>query len=145
MNIASKKSIGFVFLSIAVLYILTLWYGWAYAIWWIDVVLHIMGGAWIAQLFLWAKNRYMPHIDNEIPAWFYLLLVLGSVMFVGVAWEWFEYALDAFISAERFGLRQQLGLRDTLGDLIADVVGGLAVVLYSMYNVARNEELEVKL
>jgi len=95
----------------------------------------------VAQIFFFLKNHYVPRIHTEIPWLLYLSFALGFVMLVGVAWEWFEYILDAVFFTERFGLRQQLGLADTLGDLVADTVGALFVAISMLVRERKHDTL----
>lgn len=100
--------------------------------WWIDIVLHTLGGVWVAMLFFALKNSYAPGLRSAVPDWFYVVLACGMVMLIGVAWEWFEYSFDFFFAKEDLKWRAQLGLPDTMGDLLADFIGGLAISLYIM-------------
>ena len=55
-------------------------------------------------------------------------------MWVGVGWEWFEFGFDYIFVPEHAEWRAQLGLVDTMGDLLADVIGGALVGLYFLLN-----------
>lgn len=129
--LVTKPAVILVLLGILVLHVLSIWLLWYTRIWWIDIVLHVLGGAWIALLFFYVKNIYAPRMSEVAPVPLYFMVVVGMVMFVGVAWEWFEYAFDFFFFySERFLFRAQLGLTDTMGDLAADFIGGAVAALY---------------
>ena len=68
-----------------------------------------------------------------LPWWVYAIYIAGAVMIVGVAWEWGEYVMDAFFSPKRFAFRLQLGLGDTMGDLLSDFCGGLVLAVCMIY------------
>lgn len=108
----------------------SVWLLFYHNIWWIDIVLHTLGGAWVATLFFLLKNTFAPQLPTTTPPWFYLVLACGVVMLVGVAWEWFEYAFDLLFAKENAAWRAQLGLPDTMGDLLADLVGGFIMSAY---------------
>lgn len=118
--------------GILVLHILSIIYDWYHAYWWIDIILHLLGGAWVATLFFYVQERYVPSFV-AMPWWFSIVVVVSFVMLVGVGWEWFEYWFDYFVAKDNFVLRAQLGLADTMGDLLADLVGGLIVGAYFIF------------
>jgi hypothetical protein len=105
---------------------------WYITLTWIDIVLHVLGGAWVALVFFYVQTRVAQGIERIMPWWFFLALALGFVMLVGVAWEWFEYGFDFFFAKENFAWRAQLGLTDTMGDLFADLVGGVIIAILVM-------------
>lgn len=108
--------------------------------WWIDVVLHTAGGAWIALVFFYTDQRYVLQF-HRLPPFFTLVLAAGFVMLMGVGWEWFEYGFDYFFAREHMAWRAQLGLPDTMGDLFADFAGG---VLMSTYFILKNSFYTIK-
>lgn len=112
---------------------LSIWFGWYAKVWWADVMLHVLGGAWTVLLFFYLFKRNVPSF--VLPASFIasLVLVLGFVMLVGVGWEWFEFTFDHFFAKERAVWRAQRGLPDTMGDLFADFAGGAVAGLYFLY------------
>ena len=86
--------------------------------------MHIAGGLWVGvfSLFL-ARNISVP---DMVLFW----LVLGSVAIIGVFWEFFEFGLNQVWESFGFEGLFQPSLEDTLGDLLADLLGGaLAFIL----------------
>ena len=77
---------------------------------WFDILLHILGGLWVAVLGAWAFSRLGVHVT------FWQLL--GLALAVGIAWEMFEYLFG--IGGSNFMSYQA----DTLKDLADDCVGG---------------------
>jgi hypothetical protein len=89
-------------------------------IWWWDIALHggsalgfgMIGFAFAFMLF--EGERY------AAPAWALALFGFTVAVSIGALWEIFEFGMD-----QTFGTNmQKSGLRDTMGDLILDVIGG---------------------
>lgn len=97
---------------------------------WIDIPFHLLGGAWVAFVFFYIQHRYAPTVPTIVPWWMDMLFAVSFVMLVGVMWEWFEFGFDFFFPQGQVSLRAQLGLPDTMGDLLVDIVGG-ALVAFS--------------
>lgn len=77
---------------------------------WYDVIQHFLGGAFVAIVAIWflAEQEKNPR----------LLLVFGSVLAVGVAWEVFEVIAGI--------PRESNYVFDTSLDLVMDVVGAVS-------------------
>jgi hypothetical protein len=88
--------------------------------WWWDIVMH--GGSaigfgmlgFLVVFLLFAGDRY------AAPAWAMSVIGFTFAVTIGALWEIFEYAMDRSLGLNM----QKSGLRDTMGDLIVDVVGG---------------------
>ena len=93
-------------------------------LWWLDIILHTAGGAWVALAFFYFQRRHVI-LFSALPFLFSLIMVAGFVMPVGVAWEWLEFGFDYIFVPEDAAWRAQLGLVDTMGDLLADLAGGV--------------------
>jgi hypothetical protein len=85
---------------------------------WFDVLMHFLGGVWIAALVYWFLRRMVPFVPLSSQAIFAILL--GATFLVGIAWEVFEYLVGTYFT-ENYPL-------DTSIDLLMDLVG--AGVLY---------------
>jgi hypothetical protein len=94
--------------------------------WWFDIVVHFLGGVWIAATGFWVY--YMSLWRGGTPPVrvirFFAVTVFCSVI-VGVLWELFEYG--AGLTFVLPGVDYQT---DTLADIGMDVVGGLCAYLY---------------
>lgn len=129
----TKTTLVIFLCGIFVLHVVSIWQSWYTHIWWMDIVLHVLGGAWIALAFFYVKNIYVPGLGEGMPILLYLVIAVGVAMLVGVVWEWFEYAFDFFFFyTQRFTFRAQLGLTDTMGDLFSDFIGGAIAALYGI-------------
>jgi len=120
-------------LAILCAHILSVLQGWYTTYTWIDIPLHLAGGAWTALAFFYLQRRYVL-LFSALPFLFSIIMVVGVVMLVGVGWEWFEFGFDYIFVPEHAEWRAQLGLVDTMGDLLADVIGGALVGLYFLLN-----------
>lgn len=94
-----------------------------------DHVMHFLGGASIAWMF-WRWSFYLHHwnVLPELPRWFRGFTSLTFAVFIGVLWEFYEYAVFIWwIPA--FDIR----LADTMSDLGLDVCGALLFVFAFAY------------
>ena len=123
-----KESLLFVLLVliflIAVLHISAIELFWYWRVWWIDIVMHFLGGLWIALASLWV-TFYSGLVKNvrRTPGVFFIVTVVSAIV-VGIGWEVFEFLSGAFIGV---GLSQ-----DTFHDLFADLGGALTVFLFAV-------------
>lgn len=92
--------------------------------WWIANILHFGGGFYafffIRVVFLYTKHK---HQISAPPAIEIVLFIAGALV-MGVAWEWFELALDRY----RVFIEMKPSLMtyaDNIGDLITDTAGAI--------------------
>lgn len=117
--------------AILLFHIWAIFSGMYYKILWLDIPMHLAGGAWVVLLFLYLfAERWNVFSENGLKNRVGIfLLALGLVALVAVLWESYEYLYDVFI-AERHGfLRTQQGVSDTMGDLVNGLIGGAVVTL----------------
>ena len=126
-----KKAFFFLMLLFGV-NIPSLYYGWYLEFDWIDVILHSLGGFFVAMFVAdYLKDRLIPKgwIKNT-------LIVVGATTFIGVVWEFAEFianqTLIDFIY-NKFKIRAYFmgDLNDTVLDLLMDILG--AITLMSFY------------
>ena len=116
------------FLVILILYILALALGWFETIEWFDILMHFLGGGWVAYVFFLLFRSFFAE-NYHIREWGKLLIIaLSFVSFIGVLWEFFEFGVT-----EVFGVYLQGSLPDTMGDLCVDLIGGLVVSLFILF------------
>lgn len=83
-------------------------------IWWFDLVMHFLGGFWIAAAVFW-KSEWL-----KLPFKLTFASVIGTVVLVGGLWEVWEYwAGLTFASKSVYHLDLSL-------DLLMDTIGGVA-------------------
>lgn len=93
-----------------------------WSVWWFDILMHFLGGAWVGLMALWlfglpGMRARFRKLKSPLAA------VLASAVLVGVVWELFEYATDVTFTAEGYAA-------DTALDLVMDIVGALAAYAY---------------
>lgn len=100
------------------------WYGLG---WW-DTFVHFISGGILAFTAIALYERLVHrNAGNDISPWFVFLFAFGFSALGGVLWETYEFSCDQF-----FGTTLQGGGNtDTMTDLIADIVGGFVIAIYS--------------
>lgn len=87
--------------------------------WWTDILMHFLGGVFIAGCTLWFVEYEIPRSwRRQVPHFFVALL---AILVVGVAWEVFEWVTGMY-TERNYSL-------DTTMDLAMDVVGMLTAYL----------------
>jgi len=101
--------------------------GW-YGLGWWDTFVHFISGGILAFTAIALYERLVHrNAGNDISPWFVFLFAFGFAALGGVLWETYEFSCDQF-----FGTTMQGGGNtDTMTDLIADVIGGLVIAIYS--------------
>lgn len=99
---------------------------WYWRFWWFDIVMHILGGLVLSLFVLWFYGLYDPRGLAESPELLLFALAVSAVILIGLFWELFEFTTDAFnrlslVPKEIFAL--QVGVIDTLTDLLSDIAG----------------------
>ncbi len=95
----------------------------------LDILMHFLGGIWFGFFFfhfLFDRGRVL----TTHPA-YEAFVVLGSVAFVCVMWEFHEFAGDLFIRVPNRIM--QTGVRDTMSDLLFGMLGGTIAVILRTY------------
>ena len=103
-----------------------------YDFWWFDVILHFLGGFFVAMLMVhYLKITELRITNYELTAIKGYLIIVGAVSFIGVVWEFAEYLasltlIESFYN--NFGVKTSFigDLDDTINDLLMDIVGALA-------------------
>jgi uncharacterized membrane protein YjdF len=96
-----------------------------------DKILHTAGGAVAAWFILALIQDELVHMRW----WKQMVIIVSVAAFIGVAWEWAEYcagltrtSLPALYHYFHGG-----DLADTLGDLVADTSGALALTVWALW------------
>ena len=82
-----------------------------------DKIMHFLGGVWVALSFIYL---FLPEKITLRT----FLKIITLTLFVGLAWEAFEYWLNIFTTQNPFDLF------DTLTDILFDILGGAGVLSY---------------
>ncbi|RMD61904.1 hypothetical protein D6833_07570 [Candidatus Parcubacteria bacterium] len=99
-------------------------FNWYRTIWWFDIPMHLLGGGWLVVLFFYLRTTRFAHVALDSAPCLRFLSALGFVALVGVGWEFFEYGLEFVLPSH---LPAAARLADTFGDLLNDLLGGVAV------------------
>jgi hypothetical protein len=88
--------------------------------WWWDSVLHI--GSAFAFGFAGFLILYLLSVQDKLRASPFLVAIFtfAFALAIGTMWEIFEFTMDSLFGTNM----QKSGLRDTMGDLIVDAIGG---------------------
>jgi hypothetical protein len=102
---------------------------------WIDIPLHITGGACVAfaaaMFIAYAiKIKKVP----PLPWYFFILSVIGVVILVGVVWEFYEFLADVFYPV----ILRQPSNADTMKDLADDLIGGFLLSILVGQKILKN-------
>ena len=122
----------FLIATIAILNFYAYRFHWYWEFWWFDIIMHTLGGIWVASCALWL--RYFRSLAAEpiiAPKKLSIfILALVAVYVIGGGWELFEFSLDKFIT---FKIHDAV---NTASDLFFDGIGSIiAVFLFlSVYN-----------
>lgn len=118
------RILALLILGIAALHLTAVVFYLYWTLWWYDLFLHALGGAFAALLALWLLffSGYFSAAAPQTarPA---LLVAVLSALFIGIGWEFFERALGNTWSIEGYWL-------DTALDLFMDVFGAFAGFLF---------------
>lgn len=92
-----------------------------YEIWWLDIPMHILGGALVALLAL----SIFKYQNKEIS----FVKIAIFVIVVGILWEIYEYSMYYFFNYD------WNGVFDTAKDLFDDLIGASLVYLFNKKSV----------
>src|SRR3989344_2843824 len=86
-----KRAIFFLTLVLLINFIAGMYYDF-YEYWWFDVILHFLGGFFVAMLMVhYLKITELRITNYELTAIKGYLIIVGAVSFIGVVWEFAEY------------------------------------------------------
>lgn len=95
-----------------------------WSLWWIDIILHFLGGFCVALFVLWfatAKSNLQNWSNRKI-----LLTALFSAILVGIVWEIYELYFGLTFLSDGMSY-----FADTSKDLTMDLVGGIFGFFYT--------------
>ena len=113
---------GLVIISVLHAVSLSLYLYWFY--WWLDTVMHLLGGAWVALATVWFFRYFDFYkklsFDRRI------IFISLCVLAVAILWELFEF----FVGHVDPSIGRDYWI-DTSIDVIAGVLGGLLIAIFS--------------
>lgn len=92
----------------------------------LDNLFHFLGGAWVALFFFYAmRSGEIRGAEQLLENRFFAAIIAVSVAaLVGVLWEFYEFSADALFGNPSYrALYNQLGVADTMSDLLFDLLG----------------------
>lgn len=102
--------------------------------WW-DTTLHFYKGAFVGLCGMSLYKRFVPEkLRDSVSPWLYFLFILSFSSLASALWEIYEFTGDLVATHTM----QLGGNKDTMGDLLAGVAGGLAAALYAGWSNHRN-------
>jgi len=114
-------------------------YGLAYSYTHFDTIMHFVGGVISA----WIVVALFRHDLSSLRQWVQVAMTIGLVLIIGLAWEIAEFSTifikDSYPAVHFYF--QGGDVRDTLGDLIVDMVGG--IVFSGLYVYYQHRTLEI--
>jgi uncharacterized BrkB/YihY/UPF0761 family membrane protein len=105
---------------------------WYSTLWWFDMPMHFLGGFWLALAFIWVFSLK----DKTFNSIFKIVL---GVVFIGICWELFEFFFVNYVADNAFNTL------DTISDMMFDLAGGLAGILYCFKKIIINPENKIQL
>lgn len=103
---------------------------WYYSIVWFDMLMHFLGGVWVAFILLWV-------FPIKILSKSYFLKLILGILFVGVSWEVFEIMFNNIIAGNPFDII------DTMSDLFFDMLGGILASFYFYKRIILKDKIAV--
>ncbi len=102
---------------------------WLMLNWLYSAPYHFMGGVAMAMLYVYFWERHPELYGFKKSAWVNIAMCVGFVAMIGVWWEFYEYAMDAFapLIPILHPAISNFGLIDTLSDLFFDMFGAAAL------------------
>jgi hypothetical protein len=124
-----RKAIGFLS-AVFIINFIGMYYE-LYNIWWFDMVLHFLGGFFVAMLMVhYLDLNRLVQVKNNSKLKQYLIIV-GATSFIGIIWEFAEYLASLTLIDplyNHFKIRTYFigDLDDTINDLLMDIVGAFS-------------------
>lgn len=112
----AKRLIYLIFLILALNFVASKLY-WFSSIWYLDMILHFLGGFWVGLLFFYIFSPR--NISIKLVA-----QILLFVLAIGIGWEVFESLVNEVI------LNNPFNYPDTISDLLLGVAGGGVSIFY---------------
>lgn len=108
--------------------------------WWahVDKIMHVLGGmsialSGLAALEMFAKTGELK-ISNRLIV---VVTILGLVALAAISWEFLEFTLDHVAHTH-----MQPSLADTMGDLLAGLIGSLPILLIQHNKPTSHENIQ---
>jgi len=111
----TKRLIYLIFFILVINFLANKFY-WYYSVWYLDMIMHFLGGFWLGLLFL-----YFSSIQKDLNS---IVRILLFVLFIGIGWEIYEVLVNDIFA------RNPFNFLDTISDIFFDLSGGACAILY---------------
>lgn len=105
-----------------------------FTIWWYDIVMHFLGGLWVALIALWFYKAFAGENAESSKGY---LVALVVVVVVGIAWEVLEVLAGLTFTGGNYAI-------DTVVDLIMDVLGAIFATRLVFRRVVVNQHVKIE-
>lgn len=99
-------------------------------IFWFDMVMHTLGGAWLASVCIAVGVLRYPAFFSGRSRASRVLRVITLVLLLGLGWELYEYCFGVWATAKFGDLGFMQPWTDTVSDLFLDVAGAALTALF---------------
>ncbi|MDP2599058.1 MAG: hypothetical protein Q8P49_04470, partial [Candidatus Liptonbacteria bacterium] len=133
-NLNMRIFIAIFIVFMAVFQIIALVSGWYIVLRWLDIPMHIAGGAWVAIAF-WYFVCEKTDLISFRKKWIAVVVGMGVVALIGAVWEMYEFFSDVFVKQSHPLLSEPGWIYfDSLKDLFDDIFGAfIALVILVKY------------
>ena len=118
------KTLFFLIVIVGFLNLLAVKFYFYWSIWWFDMMMHFLGGAWIAVVALWFFY-FSGHFKTKIKTSRAVFIAITSAIIIGVLWEVYELIIGLTLWPE--------DSFDTITDVVMDTLGAMFSYMYFIY------------
>ncbi len=128
--LASPKFVLGLLFVVLLLHIFAISFHWYAILPWFDSVHHFLGGFWVASLYLYLSRVYPRLAQLPDSAFGAFIAVSAFAALTGVLWEFYEFGFDFVLDRYGIPFRAQADIVDTMTDLVFDLAGSVAFVIF---------------
>ena len=121
------KILACLVISICIVNFFASTFHWYYSIWYFDMIMHFLGGAWLGLLAVWLLLRKSTALEQPYGLVFKAIV---AVFILGAGWELYEALVDYSV-VHNFS---RFNLGDTFSDVCCDLAGGILATLFAVKN-----------
>ena len=94
---------------------------WYQSIWWLDLVMHFLGGLFVALLIVWVLYAIFKKLTPPFVFWY----IVFGVLIIALSWELFEFSIWTL-----FNLKEIINIQDSVTDVITGSLGSIVGAIY---------------
>lgn len=96
-------------------------HSWYWIFWWMDIIMHFLGGLFVGLVAVLLLKHYVHKIKIPRNLFFW---VLGVTLLIGIGWEIFEFSVGLVMAYDP--------LPDTILDIVMDMVGATVACVHAV-------------